>query len=159
MNRLRKRFQRMISCEYWRIAYRKRREGADLLHAGPEDEIEGFSLLPGKRFITQADPFLYRYEGENWLFYERQDLTDMKGTLWCVNLDRPSDPPRLVLEEAFHLSYPQIFEYAGHIYLLPETRGAGDVRLYVCERFPDKWRWIRRYFQKALLAALARRGR
>lgn len=140
MGRLRERFQRMKRCDYWVIAYRKRdgeqKDRDSLLHGG---SMEGFCLVPQKRFITQADPFLFTYEGNTWLFYERQDLTDMKGTLWCRNLDDAHGKPVCVLEEPFHLSYPQVFAYGSEIYMLPETRNAGEIRLYRCVRFPDRW--------------------
>ena len=123
MSGLRERFQRMKRCEYWVIAYRRRKEN----RAVPED-VSGFRLLPQKRFITQADPFLFIHQGKTWLFYERQDLTDMKGTLWCLNLDDPKGRPLLVLEEPFHLSYPQVFRYGKYTYMLPETRQGGEVR-------------------------------
>jgi len=129
----------MKSCEYWMIAYRKREYGKDLIPENDRGVIEGFRLLPQEKYITQADPFLFTYEEETWLFYERQDLTDMKGTLWCLNLDDAGAKPVPVLEEPFHLSYPQVFRYGKEIYMLPETRNAGDIRLYRCLEFPGKW--------------------
>lgn len=136
MSKWRERLERMKTCEYWVIAYRKRNAGANLLQ---EDRIEGFRLLPQKKFITQADPFLYTHQGKTWLFYEKQNLTDMKGVLWCRNLDEPQAKPVKVLEEPFHLSYPQIFRYGRYTYMLPETRNAGEIRLYRCEQFPGRW--------------------
>lgn len=146
MNQLSRRIRRMKSCDYWRIAYRKTENNETFLQGNGREEITGFHLLPQEKFITQADPFLFTYEGESWLFYERQDLTDMKGTLWCVNLDAPGKKPVCVLEEDFHLSYPQVFRYGNEIYMLPETRGAGDVRLYRCLEFPGKWEFAGKLF-------------
>lgn len=136
MSKFCERLQKMKTCEYWRIAYRKRTESGSLLQ---EKNIVGFIPLPQKKFVTQADPFLYVHQGKNWLFYEKQNLTDMKGTLWCVNLDEPQARPVKVLEEAFHLSYPQVFRYGKYTYMLPETRNAGKLRLYRCVQFPGKW--------------------
>ena len=141
-----KRLQKMKTCEYWTIAYRKRTENGSILH---ESNITGFSLLPQRKFITQADPFLYVHQGKNWLFYEKQNLTDMKGTLWCVNLDEPLEKPVKVLEEAFHLSYPQIFRYGKYTYMLPETKSAGEIRLYRCVQFPGKWEKVETLFDLA----------
>lgn len=143
MSKWQKRLERMKTCEYWVIAYRKRNAGANLLR---EDRIEGFRLLPQKKFITQADPFLYMHQGKTWLFYEKQNLTNMKGTLWCQNLDEPQAKPVKVLEEPFHLSYPQIFRYGRYTYMLPETRNAGEIRLYRCEQFPGRWEKVETLF-------------
>lgn len=136
MKRFCERLQKMKTCEYWMIAYRKRAENSSLLQ---DEKIAGFTLLSQKKFVTQADPFLYVHQGKNWLFYEKQNLTDMKGTLWCVNLDEPQAKPVKALEEAFHLSYPQVFRYGKYTYMLPESRNAGEVRLYRCVQFPGKW--------------------
>ncbi len=141
MSGIGERFLRMKRCEYWVIAWRKRCGSRTVFH-----DQSGFQLLPQKRYITQADPFLFTYQGKNWLFYERQDLTDMKGTLWCRNLDEPKEKPYLVLEEPFHLSYPQVFQYGKYMYLLPETRNAGEVRLYRCVRFPGEWERVTQLF-------------
>lgn len=144
MSGLRERLRRMKTCEYWVIAYRKRNGCGSLLQ---EQKIEGFQLLPQKKFITQADPFLYTHQGKTWLFYERQNLTDMKGTLWCQNLDEPQQKPVPVLEESFHLSYPQVFRYGKYTYMIPETRSAGEIRLYRCVRFPGQWEKVETLFE------------
>lgn len=144
MNRICERLQKMKTCEYWTIAYRKKTEGGSILQ---NEKITGFTLLPQKKFVTQADPFLYVHQGKNWLFYEKQNLTDMKGSLWCINLDESGAKPVKVLEEAFHLSYPQVFRYGKYTYLLPETRNAKEVRLYRCVRFPEKWEKVETLFE------------
>ena len=45
----------------------------------------------------------------------------------------------IVLREPFHLSYPQVFAWQGHIYMIPETRQAESIRLYRATAFPDGW--------------------
>lgn len=45
----------------------------------------------------------------------------------------------IVLQEPFHLSYPQIFAWQGDVFLLPETLGAGCVRLYRAADFPVRF--------------------
>ncbi|MBR4354798.1 MAG: hypothetical protein IKP97_05835, partial [Kiritimatiellae bacterium] len=54
-----------------------------------------------------ADPFLFRYDGVNWLFYETLDKTG-KGVLGCFKeVDGNWIQQGIVLEESCHLSYPQ----------------------------------------------------
>lgn len=118
------RIKKVFTCEYWLIAY------------GQKGNID---RIISEKYISLADPFLFYHRGQNWLFCERQDLTDMKGNLWCINLDDPGAEPICVLDEPFHLSYPQVFEYGKHIYMIPESRQAGEVRLYRCTNFPDRW--------------------
>jgi hypothetical protein len=51
---------------------------------------------------------------------------------------RPS-VPRVVLEEPFHLSYPQVFAMGGEIWMLPEGGGGRQLVLYRAAAFPDRW--------------------
>ncbi len=44
-----------------------------------------------------------------------------------------------VLEESWHLSYPFLIEDDGALWMIPESSIHGDVALYKCVRFPDKW--------------------
>jgi len=44
-----------------------------------------------------------------------------------------------VLEEPWHLSYPFLIEDDGELWMIPESSTRGDVALYKCVRFPDKW--------------------
>jgi hypothetical protein len=44
-----------------------------------------------------------------------------------------------VLEEPWHLSYPQIFERDGAIWMLPEASGGKRLVLYRATGFPDRW--------------------
>jgi hypothetical protein len=46
---------------------------------------------------------------------------------------------KIVLSEPFHLSYPYVFAWEGDYYLIPETLGAGAVRLYRAISFPSRW--------------------
>lgn len=46
---------------------------------------------------------------------------------------------QIVLREAFHLSYPYVFEWQNKIYMIPETLGANAVCLYEADEFPTRW--------------------
>ena len=95
-----------------------------------------------------ADPFLFRHGGANWLFFETLDKTG-KGVLGCLRQDGDGWTPQgLVLEEPWHLSYPQVFEEDGRVYMIPESCDAkgdfrrGHVALYEAVEFPGKWRKV-----------------
>ncbi len=47
----------------------------------------------------------------------------------------------IVLEQSWHMSYPQVFEEDGHIYMIPEQSdlGRGTVSLYEATDFPRGW--------------------
>lgn len=88
-----------------------------------------------------ADPFFFEKDGTVWLFFETADKT-MKGRLACCRWkDKEWVDFKIVLEEPFHLSYPQVFEEDGHVYMIPESgnRGKGCVALYEVTDFPGGW--------------------
>src|SRR5690606_5950809 len=48
----------------------------------------------------------------------------------------------IVLDEVFHLSYPQVFKLKDEFYMLPETAGSNNILLYKAEIFPYNWKVI-----------------
>lgn len=62
-----------------------------------------------------------------------------RGVLGCLCLSDGDTCFKEVLNENFHLSYPNVFEYDGSIYMLPETFESNQLRLYKCVSFPYKW--------------------
>ena len=45
-----------------------------------------------------------------------------------------------VIEEKFHLSYPFIFRFKNKYYLIPDSSSNFDIRIYLSNQFPFKWR-------------------
>lgn len=91
-----------------------------------------------------ADPFLFHWQGANWLFYESLDKKG-KGYIGCYKEeDGKWVQQGRVLEEPWHLSYPQVFEENGRVYMIPESCdfGKGDVSLYEATDFPKGWKKI-----------------
>jgi hypothetical protein len=88
-----------------------------------------------------ADPFMLNHAGRWFMFFEVLNRRDGRGEIGlATSLDGLAwDFERVVLREAFHLSYPHVFEAGGEFYMTPETLGAGAVRLYKAARFPYDW--------------------
>jgi hypothetical protein len=94
------------------------------------------------RFV--ADPFMLPINGQWHMFFEvlngRNDrgeiglATSRDGLAWQYR--------QIVLAEPFHLSYPYIFRWNQDFYMLPETLGAGAVRLYRAASFPTRWEHV-----------------
>ena len=53
-----------------------------------------------------------------------------------------------VLEEDFHLSFPYIFKYNEQIFMCPETHQKEEIRIYICEKFPHKWKFYKTLIKK-----------
>lgn len=88
-----------------------------------------------------ADPFFHVCDGRYYIFAEELIYATNRGRIVCLSLNRELDVQecRIVLERPYHLSYPFLFEEAGQLYMVPETRQNNAVELYRCVRFPDSW--------------------
>ena len=116
--------------DHWRLALRREGDAA-------------YEWLPEDHSCFRADPFLFAEAERLWLFYESFDYAAGKGVIArsTVAADDSVQPgeTRVVLEEAFHLSYPLVLRYRDVIYMLPETSAAARVQLYRADPFPDRW--------------------
>ncbi len=85
-----------------------------------------------------ADPFLLHRDGTWYLFFEVWNEASGKGEIGLAVSagGRRFRYQGIVLAEPFHLSYPQVFVWRRAVFLLPETLGAGAVRLYRATAFP-----------------------
>lgn len=125
---------------HWRVGYRFH-EGVGVaetgLLGGPD-----WSILPddGQRYY--ADPFPFEWKGRHYLFVEEYPHASGKGIISVAEFDGPErrpSTPRPVLEEPFHLSYPQVFVHGGEVWMLPEGGAGGELVLYRAAAFPDRW--------------------
>ena len=116
-----------------------------------------------------ADPFLTFHEGRHFLFFEEFEYAHGLGKIMVAEIDENgllsepvtvlsepvivlsepvtvlSEPvtvlsePVTVLSEPRHLSYPHVFQYNNHWYMVPETGESGRVDLYQALEFPYNW--------------------
>lgn len=108
--------------------------------------------IPSPAYGYYADPFLWQYKGSNWLFVEEFQYAKDRGRLVVMELKDTLEPisPRPLVSTLFygdfncHASFPHLFEMNGSIYMIPETCERRSVDLYVCEQWPDRWRFERR---------------
>lgn len=123
------------------VAIRKRLNGHD--HFWLHDDYEflkcNLDTCDGRYWF--ADPFLYERDEKLYLFCEVFDLIEHKGKEgYCVlNEDGTWTSPKIIIDEPFHLSFPNIFEFKGDIYIMPEMSGDYSLKVYKAVAFPDKW--------------------
>lgn len=100
-----------------------------------------------------ADPFLFSDGELTWLFYEVMNAANGQGDLAVsVSSDgRNWTYKGVVLDEEFHLSYPQVFRHNDEIYMVPESCAAAAVRLYRATNFPTEWTFERTLIDKPLV--------
>jgi hypothetical protein len=89
-----------------------------------------------------ADPFLF-YDNDYWyMFFEV--LSHRMFKKGEIGLASSKDGlswnyQRIVLSENFHLSFPYVFKWNSTFYMIPETKGTNQVRLYKATNFPYTW--------------------
>lgn len=47
---------------------------------------------------------------------------------------------KVIIDEKYHLSFPNIFEYGGKMYIMPEMSEDYSLKLYEAVSFPDEWK-------------------
>ena len=123
--------------ETWRIALRR----APARHGDGPPDPAGFSVEAGPADAFHADPFLFEHGGAAFLFVEAYPWATRKGVIACARLGPDGRPGAFetVLEQPYHLSYPQVFAHGGDILMLPETASVRRLELYRATDFPRGW--------------------
>ncbi len=110
-----------------------------------ENELIGKSIYPFNYIMPNercwyADPFPFYKDSIYYIFVEIFDYKNGRGTIgMSLLINGKASSVKEVLKEEFHLSYPNVFEYNGEIYMIPETKEAKQIRLYKSKEFPFKW--------------------
>lgn len=96
-------------------------------------------VAPGRNYW--ADPFLVQHDGRCLLFVEEFVDARNQGVIACLQLRDDGTAVNLgtVLDEPFHLSYPQVFRWEGVWYMTVESYEADRVSLYRTTDFPRGW--------------------
>ncbi|MBV8148645.1 MAG: hypothetical protein JO092_06115 [Candidatus Eremiobacteraeota bacterium] len=119
---------------YWNIARVR------LPQAGGGKAREVQLLVPDSVTDYFADPFAYQSGGRRYVFFERFSYLRNRGNISFLELGAEAQPQLVTaIEEPEHMSYPQVFEWAGTTYCVPETSKANEVRIYKAVRFPHEW--------------------
>ncbi|GAA6615057.1 hypothetical protein NUACC26_008460 [Scytonema sp. NUACC26] len=92
-----------------------------------------------------ADPFMVCDRNKWYMFFEVLNGRDNKGDIGLATSDDGLKwhYQQIVLDEAFHLSYPYVFKGDDGYYMIPETYEANSVRLYKAVNFPNQWSFVK----------------
>lgn len=127
-------------CDLWRIGV----VAAPIANIARAGSLEAFRidwLEEPADFAFEADPFAIRRGDTLHLFAETFDYRERQGRIVhrTIGPDGTVSPPRVVLEEPWHLSYPALIENSGETYMLPEASKDGGLTLYRAASFPERW--------------------
>lgn len=123
-------FQRLFLYNRWVLATGKKGD-------------KGFKIIhpPAERFW--ADPFIVKYDGRLYVFFEEFIYRELKGHIVVgeLNIKRGIiEKIIVVLQDKHHFSYPHVFRYENDWYMIPETHEKEEIGLYMATEFPYKWK-------------------
>ena len=106
-------------------------------------EGKKYTIIPNKIGYWSADPFLLEYNSCIYIFAELWSYLNEKGVIdYCKWNGKHFSKWKIALEEEYHLSYPNLFQYNGKIYMCPESSANNTIDIYICLKFPDCWEKI-----------------
>ena len=106
--------------------------------------------LPKNEFW--ADPFLFKYQKEVYVFFENYSYKTKLGKISCGRIDNNKIVEvQDVLDLEYHLSFPFIFQESGDIYMMPETSQNKRLEIYKCVEFPTKWELFKTAFEGEII--------
>lgn len=99
------------------------------------------------RCCFMADPFIVRDSNDYYIFYEEMP-PQMNSTWGDIAVLHSTDLEHwtrigVAIDEPFHLSFPNVFQYEGEWYLIPEAGATNEVRLYKSIHFPMEWKYVK----------------
>ena len=104
------------------------------------DENAPFTAKYPTAFQWYADPFVCNDGGREYIFVEMMNHYNVYGQISVAPIeDGKIGDFHVVISEPFHMSFPNVFQWEGEWYMLPEVYMTGQVRLYRAEEFPDRW--------------------
>lgn len=107
---------------------------------------------PNQPYITKyptifkwyADPFVCSDPMGDFLFVEIMDYHNIYGQIAVAPItDGKIGDFKVIISEPFHMSFPNVFQWDGTWYMIPETYQKKEMRLYRCESFPYKWKFYK----------------
>ena len=113
-----------------------------------------FKLMPVKLPKNEfwADPFLFKYQKEVYVFFENYSYKTKLGKISCGRIDNNKIVEvQDVLDLEYHLSFPFIFQESGDIYMMPETSQNKRLEIYKCVEFPTKWELFKTAFEGEII--------
>jgi hypothetical protein len=125
---------------HWSVGYQETSSPLNFL-VEPKGILSSqvFDTLTKPEIAYIADPFFIKEKDIFYLFTEIKGKQNADIALFTSSTGKDYSYQGIVLDESFHLSYPQVFKYKNEFYMLPETKGANQLLLYKAKDFPYTW--------------------
>jgi len=128
-------YQKVFFLDQWYLMFDLRENISFSFHEFKE------VIPPKDRFW--ADPHVIRADGHYFVFIEEYFYKNRKAHISVIEIDGHGNyhEPLRVLEKDYHLSYPFVFQWENHFYMVPESAENETIELYECTEFPHKWKF------------------
>lgn len=128
-----------LFAESWNVAYRIKSIGEIF-----DDKDSVFFVIPNSKKYWAADPMVFEYNRQIFIFTELYDYSLCRGTIGYTVYDGSSFSEwKQVIVEDFHMSYPNVFAIGNDVYMIPETSEANKLLLYRAVQFPNQWEQVK----------------
>jgi hypothetical protein len=125
----------------WKISIFQGSSLSDLKPSGINPVLNADSVTDMSAGFV-ADPFIFKKENTWYLFFEIMDNLTAKASIgYAVSYDNCKNwnYRKVILNEPWHLSFPQVFEFEQQFYLIPEACQSNSTILYKAGNFPEDW--------------------
>lgn len=123
---------------HWRVGYRFI-DGSSVAETGDLSGAD-WNVLQDDSTRFYADPFAFNHQGKDYIFVEDYPHDTKKAIISVSTIENGiASKPQPIIEEANHLSYPQVFQRDDQIWMMPEASAGGELVLYRAQNFPFDW--------------------
>lgn len=106
-----------------------------------EKDSDEWKFLKCQKGYWYADPMLFTYQGEKYLFTEAFDMKLHIGRIAVSSyVDGEFTVPKVIIRRPYHMSYPCVFEYKGEVYMIPETSQRGTLEIWKAQGNLYAWK-------------------
>lgn len=138
---MRKMFKRLFYCNEWAVGVRKIDPNTEF---PINNTLASYHVFKGKGNAWYADPLLFEYDNKTYCFMEIMNIMRGIGSIGVAEIrDGRFLKITEIIKEPFHMSFPNVFEFNGSIYMIPETSEKREIRLYKSVSFPYQWEFDR----------------
>jgi hypothetical protein len=134
------RLARLIQNQYFRIDWNVGiLKESPCAFIGREASAHVSVITKCRRGRYLADPCVVREGSQTFVFCEEYHYDTNRGVIAALTVSDHASEPVPIIQESFHLSYPQVFRYGATYYCIPESGAAKRVYLYKATNFPLSW--------------------
>lgn len=110
-----------------------------------QTDIKKFKRIIPPKDRFWADPDFIKINGKYYIFFEEYLYSEKKARISYFTLNENGDisPPKKIISNKYHMSFPFIFKFEDNVYMIPETSENRTIELYQCVTFPDKWELVK----------------